>query len=36
MLKISGDIIDKKYIGSWVDKLGTEDIWRSILEKLKS
>jgi len=36
MLKISGDIIDRKYIESWVDKLGLEDIWRSILEKLKS
>ena len=36
MLRISGDIIDKKYIESWVDKLGIEDIWRSILEKLKS
>lgn len=36
MLKISGDIIDRKYIESWVVKLGIEDIWRGILEKLKS
>jgi hypothetical protein len=35
MLKISSDIIDRKYIESWVDKLGIEDIWRSILERLK-
>ena len=35
MLKISGDIIDRKYIESWADKLGIEDIWRSILERLK-
>ncbi len=35
MLKISGDIIDRKYIESWVDKLGIKDIWLSILERLK-
>ncbi|MBM3708862.1 MAG: hypothetical protein FJW61_00365 [Actinobacteria bacterium] len=35
MLKISCDIIDKKYIESWVNKLGIKDIWRSILERLK-
>ena len=35
MLKISGDIIDRKYIESWADKLGIEDIWRSILERVK-
>jgi len=34
MLKISGDIIDRKYIEKWIGELGIEDIWKSIIEKL--
>ena len=35
MLKISGDIIDKKYIKDWAEKLDLTDIWSSILERLR-
>ncbi|UCD83784.1 MAG: nucleotidyl transferase AbiEii/AbiGii toxin family protein [Deltaproteobacteria bacterium] len=35
MLKISGDMIDKKYIENWVDKLELKDIWNAILERLE-
>jgi len=34
ILKISGDIIDRKYIENWVNKLGLNDIWKAILDKL--
>jgi hypothetical protein len=35
ILKISGDVIDRKYIEKWIGKLGIEDIWKSIIEKLE-
>lgn len=35
MLKISDDIIDRKYIEKWVDKFALNDIWHTILNKLK-
>jgi hypothetical protein len=36
MLKISGDIINKKYISEWAEKLGVTEIWKEILKKLKN
>ncbi|MEW5766846.1 MAG: hypothetical protein AB1797_04365 [bacterium] len=36
MLKISGDMIDKGYIESWVKKLRLDDIWQAILQRLKN
>lgn len=35
MLKESGDIIDKEYIGEWVEKLGLLETWEDFLEKYK-
>ena len=34
MLKISGEMIDPKYISFWAKKLNLEDIWQAIQEKL--
>ncbi len=34
MLKISGDMIDPKYISLWAKKLNLEDIWDAIQERL--
>jgi hypothetical protein len=34
MLKISGDMIDPKYISLWAKKLNLEDIWGAIQESL--
>ncbi|MEW6621447.1 MAG: hypothetical protein AB1422_19295 [bacterium] len=36
MLKISGDMIDRDYIERWAKKLGIDDIWQTILERLKT
>ena len=35
MLKISDDIIDRKYIEQWVVKFTLNDIWHTILSRLK-
>lgn len=35
MLKISADIIDRKYIEQWVEKFDLKDIWKAILDRLK-
>lgn len=35
MLKISDDIIDRKYIEQWVETFDLKDIWKAILDKLK-
>ncbi len=34
MLKVSGDIIDRKYIEDWANKLGLQNIWKAIINKL--
>jgi hypothetical protein len=34
MFKISGDMIDLKYISLWAKKLNLEDIWQAIQERL--
>ncbi len=34
MLKVSGDIIDRKYIEDWANKLALQDIWEAIINKL--
>lgn len=34
MLKISGEIIDLRYISIWAERLSLADIWRTVLEKL--
>jgi hypothetical protein len=34
MLKISGEMIDREYISLWAKKLGLEDIWRAIQERM--
>ena len=35
MLKISDNIIDRKYIEEWVEKFDLKDIWKAIMERLK-
>lgn len=35
MMKISGEMIDKDYIGYWAKRLAILDIWETILTKLK-
>lgn len=35
MLKISDEIIDRKYIEQWVEKFDLKDIWKAILDRLK-
>ncbi len=34
MLKISGELIDQKYISLWAKKLSLEEIWQAIQERL--
>ena len=36
MLKISGDSIDTDYIHQWAGRLGIEEIWQAIVNKLKN
>lgn len=32
ILEVSGETIDREYIGRWVEELGLEDAWRQALE----
>lgn len=34
ILKISDKIIDYDYIAKWVDKLGLNDVWKAVLNKI--
>jgi hypothetical protein len=34
MLKISGEMIDPKYISLWAKRLHLEEIWQAIQERL--
>ena len=34
ILKVSGDIVDREYVGSWVERLVLADIWRAILKRI--
>lgn len=34
MLKVSGDIIDREYIGKWARELDVLDIWQAILQRV--
>jgi hypothetical protein len=34
MLKISGEMIDPKYISLWAKRLHLEDLWQAIQERL--
>ena len=34
MLKISGDLIDPKYISLWAETLNLDGIWKAIQERL--
>ncbi|MCD6580050.1 hypothetical protein J7L48_11310, partial [bacterium] len=34
MLKISNEIIDRKYIEKWVNEFDLKDIWQIILKKI--
>lgn len=36
MLNISGDVIDRNYIEKWSRELDIDDIWKMVLERLKS
>lgn len=36
MLNVSGDIIDRNYIEKWSKELDINDIWKMVLERLKS
>lgn len=36
MLKITRRSIDREYIASWAERLGTQDVWKLIIEKLSS
>jgi hypothetical protein len=33
MLALSGDQIDRSYVGSWASQLGLEDVWKLILQR---
>jgi hypothetical protein len=35
VLRISGEKIDRSYIKEWAERLGLEDIWQMILERLE-
>lgn len=35
MLRISGEKIDRSYIKEWTERLGLEDIWQMIMERLE-
>lgn len=34
ILKVSGDIIDREYIENWANRLGLQDIWKTIVDTL--
>ena len=36
VLRTSGDEIDTAYIDRWADTLGLTDVWRAILERLRT
>ena len=35
VLRICGEKIDRSYIKKWAERLGLEDIWQMILERLE-
>ncbi|HWE94836.1 MAG TPA: hypothetical protein VG269_12800 [Tepidisphaeraceae bacterium] len=34
ILKVSGDIVDRKYVDEWAERLSLADIWRAILNRI--
>ncbi len=34
VLKVRGDRLDRDYITAWADRLGVEDIWRDVLQRV--
>ena len=36
MLKLSGAAIDQQYVSRWSEELGLQEIWRAVLERVRS
>jgi hypothetical protein len=36
MLQVSGDEIDKEYVGHWAQQLGLMEEWRAVLDRLRA
>lgn len=36
VLKVRGDRLDRAYIASWAARLGVDDIWQAVLERVEN